>query len=124
MFDKLDGSNIRAEWSRKQGFYKFGTRTRLVDKTDPILGCTPDLIVDKYGEDLDRIYRDNRYERAIAFFEFWGPNSFAGTHDLSSTLNTVTLFDVAPYKKGILPPREFLRFVENLDVPAILHAGK
>lgn len=25
-FDKLDGSNIRFEWSRKRGFYKFGTR--------------------------------------------------------------------------------------------------
>jgi len=27
VFDKLDGSNIRAEWSKKRGFYKFGTRT-------------------------------------------------------------------------------------------------
>ena len=25
-FDKLDGSNIRAEWNPKKGFYKFGSR--------------------------------------------------------------------------------------------------
>jgi hypothetical protein len=25
-FDKLDGSNIRAEWSKKNGFHKFGSR--------------------------------------------------------------------------------------------------
>lgn len=24
-FEKLDGSNIRAEWSKKQGWHKFGT---------------------------------------------------------------------------------------------------
>ena len=29
-FAKLDGSNIRAEWSRKKGFYKFGSRKRLL----------------------------------------------------------------------------------------------
>lgn len=35
-FDKLDGSNIRAEWNSKRGFYKFGTRNQLMDeKTDP-----------------------------------------------------------------------------------------
>ena len=26
-FDKLDGSNIRCEWSRKRGWYKFGTKS-------------------------------------------------------------------------------------------------
>ena len=24
VFDKIDGSNIRAEWNPKKGFYKFG----------------------------------------------------------------------------------------------------
>ena len=31
-FDKLDGSNIRGTWSKKRGFYKFGTRTQMLDE--------------------------------------------------------------------------------------------
>ena len=30
VFDKLDGSNIRAEWNPKKGFYKFGSRSQLL----------------------------------------------------------------------------------------------
>lgn len=42
-FKKYDGSNIRAEWSKKRGWYKFGTRTQLIDKTDLVFGVVPDL---------------------------------------------------------------------------------
>lgn len=124
IFDKLDGSNIRAEWSKKKGFYKFGTRTRLVDESDPMLGGTPKLIQDKYGDDLARIFQEQRYERAIAFFEFWGPKSFAGSHDLTSTENTVTLIDVNPYKKGILAPQEFIELFWDVELPSVLHKGR
>lgn len=123
VFDKLDGSNIRAEWSKKRGFYKFGTRTRLVDETDPLFGRTPAMIQDKYGKDLERIYKENRYDRAIAFFEFWSPESFAGHHPEDLSNSTVTLFDVNPYKKGILPPRDFLKLFGHLDVPRVVHVG-
>ena len=34
-FDKLDGSNIRAEWHPKKGFWKFGSRTRLLGTDQP-----------------------------------------------------------------------------------------
>lgn len=30
IFDKIDGSNLRAEFSSKRGFYKFGSRTQLL----------------------------------------------------------------------------------------------
>lgn len=38
VFDKLDGSNLRFEWSRKKGWVKYGTRRRLFDTTDPVFG--------------------------------------------------------------------------------------
>ena len=123
VFDKLDGSNIRAEWSKKRGFYKFGTRTRLVDETDLHFGQTPNMIMDKYGDDLAKVYRANRYDRAIAFFEFWSPESFAGSHPEDSSNSTVTLFDVNPYKKGILPPSQFLKIYGHLDIPRVIHEG-
>ena len=121
-FDKLDGSHIRAEWSKKRGFYKFGTRKRLMDETDPHFGKAKWLIIDKYAADLGEIFTKDRQERAVAFFEFYGPNSFAGLHKEDDE-HTVTLIDVA-YNTGILEPKEFLKKFGHLDVPAVLWIGK
>jgi hypothetical protein len=120
-FDKLDGSNMRAEWNRKQGWYKFGSRTQLISDTSGFLNEFPDLLRQKYAEDLEAIFREERYESAVAFFEFWGPNSMAGHH--AREPHTVTLLDVSPYRKGILPPKEFLRLFGHLDVPGLLYEG-
>ncbi len=122
-FDKLDGSNIRAEWSKKHGWHKFGTRHRLVDSTDPIFGKAPKLVIDKYGEALGERLRAAKYEKAMCFFEMWGPNSFAGMHDVNDEL-TVTLFDIAPFKHGILQPQKFLKLVEGLDHAKVLYMGQ
>lgn len=121
-FDKLDGSNVRAEWNKKKGWFKFGTRNRLVDISDPIFGKVPQIIVNKYGENLAKALQDNGYERAMCFFEFYGPSSFAGMHDLKEE-QTVTLFDVAPFKRGILTPELFLKQFGHLDVPKVLWFG-
>jgi hypothetical protein len=43
VFDKLDGSNLRFEWKRKGGWYKYGTRHRLFDATDPGFGSAIEL---------------------------------------------------------------------------------
>jgi hypothetical protein len=121
-FDKLDGSQIRAEWCRKNGFYKFGSRGRLMDQNDPLLGEAVSLIQDGWAKELNYVYRDRRYDRAIAFFEFWGPNSFAGMHEIEP--HQTTLIDVAPYKKGILFPKEFLDLFGHLPIAKLLHQGK
>lgn len=122
-FDKLDGSNVRAEWSRKKAWHKFGTRHRLVDDIDPVFGKVPSLIVAKFGDDLGKALTDAGYERATCFFEFWGPGSFAGMHDPKAT-QTVTLFDVAPFAKGILEPEQFLKLFGHLDVAKVLYHGE
>jgi len=121
-FDKLDGSNIRAEWSRKRGFYKFGSKTHLIDAQYPVLGESVSLIQEKYEDDLGKIFTQQRYERAICFFEFCGPNSFAGSHAIEQ--HDVTLFDVCPYKKGILLPLDFLSLFGDLEHPKLLYRGK
>lgn len=122
-FDKLDGSNVRAEWNRKKGWFKFGTRNRLVDETDPVFGKVPTAIVNKYGDPLARALADSGYERAMCFFEFWGPASFAGMHDPKEE-QTVTLFDVAPFQRGILMPEDFLEKFGHLDHPKVLWFGE
>jgi hypothetical protein len=121
-FDKLDGSNIRAEWSRKNGFTKFGTRKRLLDAHEKPLGEAVELFMNKYSEDLGNIFRKARYERATAFVEFTGENSFAGYHE--DEKHTVTLFDIHVYKRGLLSAPDFLSLVEGkVDTAAVLYHG-
>lgn len=121
-FDKLDGSNVRAEWTKKKGWCKFGTRHRLVDASDPVFGKVPGIIVAKYGDDLAKALSDNGHDKAMCFFEFHGPSSFAGMHDVTEP-QTVTLFDVAPFAKGILSPASFLDQFGHLDIASVLYMG-
>lgn len=122
-FDKIDGSNIRAEWNSKRGFYKFGTKNQLMDQNSEPFGCAIKLIRDKYENDLSKIFNEQKWKDVICFFELWGPSSFAGSHVFSETL-TVTLFDVNPYKQGILSPKKFIELFGHLDIPKVLYEGE
>ena len=121
-FDKLDGSNIRAEWSRKKGFWKFGSRKRLVGRDEAVLGEAEQLVLDKYGDALGNVFRAQRWQKAVAFFELHGPRSFAGWHHEDDEY-TVTLFDVAGDKRGIMEPRPFLKTFGHLDHAPLLYSG-
>ncbi len=122
-FDKLDGSLIRAEWSKKNGFYKYGRKKGLLDHSNPVLLKAPALIKQKYEDQLNQIFRKRRWDRVIAFFEFLGSHSFAGQH-LDDDDHKVVLLDVNPYKQGILDPRDFLKFFGDFDIPKVLYEGK
>ena len=122
VFDKLDGSNIRAEWSKKRGFYKFGTRHHLLGADDPMLGPSIELITKKYGDDLSHRFKELKYESAVAFFEYIGPRSQFG-HHLIDDPHDVVLIDVNPYKIGILDPDRFVASFGDLDIPKVLHVG-
>ena len=115
-FDKLDGSNIRAEWSRKRGFYKYGSRRRLVGADERPLGLSINLINDLYGDELSKRLLNERVDSAVCYFEFSGPNSFAGVHDENDNFDVV-LFDVSLYKKG------FIKFTNGLSIPKLIHRG-
>ena len=106
IYKKLDGSNIRVEWNKKQGFNKWGRRHGLLDDSNPILKRAPPLFLDIYSVEIEKIMASERIQEATFFMEFWGPNSFAGNH-LESEEQTVTLFDISVYKKGFLKPKEF-----------------
>lgn len=121
-FDKLDGSNIRAEWSRKRGFYKYGTRKRLLGVDERPLGLAIELINDQYGSELAQRFKDERVESAVAYFEFFGNNSFAGFHDERGDFQVV-LFDVSLYKRGFMGPKEFMKFTTGLLTPVMVYHG-
>jgi hypothetical protein len=124
LFDKLDGSNIRAEWSPKQGFYKFGSRTQLLTPEQVPLFPSIEAFKAKYGDELSSRFSKAKYERAVCFFEWSGPNSAFGSHtDPVEAMNPV-LIDIAVYKKGLMPPEKFIDFTAGLEIPKLLHVGK
>jgi len=112
VFDKLDGSSMRSEWTRKRGWYKHGRRRGLLDDSNPQLVEVPELFGRNLAEPLARIATKKRWEHLIVFYEFWGEQSIAGQHFQDDTKH-VTLFDVAVNKKGILGPKDFRRFFDR-----------
>ncbi len=121
-FDKLDGSNIRAEWSgKKRVFYKFASRKQLIDENTQILGEAISIIRSKYEKILSERFSVLKYESVVCFFEFFGAHSFAGQHEDES--HDVVLFDIAPYKKGLLHPSQFTELAKDLDIPRVIYKG-
>lgn len=121
-FDKIDGSNIRAEWNSKKGFYKFGTRNQLTDEKTMPFGRSIPLIRDKYQQELGKVFQEQGWKDALCFFEYWGEESFAGNHNFEKKMD-VTLIDVNPYKQGILEPAPFIQLFGHLDIPQVCYQG-
>ena len=132
-FDKIDGSNLRFEWSRKlskkanvSGFGKFGSRNQLIYKDNKNWGKAIEIFYEKYAEKLDRIFREDKYfqnaKKITVFCEFHGKNSFAGWHDPNDEMD-LTLFDVDIYQKGIMAPRDFIKKFSELGIPKIIYQG-
>ncbi len=125
-FDKLDGSNIRAEWNPKRGWYKFGTRNTMIDEKDLQFGEAITLFLNKYGDSLPKVFRTNksykRIESFVVFAEYVGEQSFAGRHS-SSDPKDIILFDVNQYKHGFVTPKNFVEDFGHLHIPDVIYTG-
>ena len=121
VFAKEDGSNVRAEWSKKRGFWKFGRRKALLDDSNEWLVEVEGIIMRDWAEPLSAIFKKQRLQKATAFFEFLGDNSFAGNHVAEP--HRCVLLDVAAHPKGILHPRDFVKVFKGLPHARLLHQG-
>ena len=122
---KYDGSNLRWEWSPKHGFNKYGTRQHLFDKTDPVFGPSIEMFQDTLAEEIVR--RTKEYirnpQRITAFTEFFGPNSFAGSHEPADT-KELRLFDIYLFQKGMLSVKDFIKHYGDMPQAAeIVYEG-
>lgn len=125
-FDKLDGSNLRFEMSQKRGFYKFGTKKTMIDTNSEPFGFAIDLFLSKYNEDLLKIFKEKEYRNVqsfVCFAELVGRRSEFGQHDFENDTFDIILFDVHQYKRGLIPPREFVRNFGHLHIPQIIYDG-
>lgn len=121
-FDKLDGSQIRAEWSSRAGFHQFGTRHRTLEASHPWLGEAIGLVRDKYEAEVTRVLSARKIHEALLFFEFGGPGSFAGRH--VEEAHDVVLLDLATFGRGLAPPGEFLGLFGHLHTARLLFHGR
>ena len=125
-FYKYDGSNLRWEWSKKRGWYKFGTRHRLFDESDPLYGQAIPIFTEQLAPEIERVLKDEyrKFDRVIVFTEFFGPSSFAGQH-LEQEPKELKLFDVNIHKKGLISPRDFVKEFGHLSFAAeVVYEGK
>lgn len=125
-FDKPDGSNLRFEWSKKRGFYKFGSRNVLIDEKHDQFGFAISLFLEKYSEGLNRVFRTKEYrdtQSFVCYAELVGSKSAFGQHDFENDTFDIILFDVDQYKKGLVPPQEFVRNFGDLGIPRIVYTG-
>ena len=123
LFQKLDGSNIRAEWNNKKGFHKFGSRKRLLDpNSDDILAGAIKLLKQK-EEFLTKFLRGRGVTECTMFFEFHGPKSFAGSHSDHLDDMNLTFIDATVNKRGFLKLSDLLDWYEEIGGPAKLYVG-
>lgn len=125
-FYKYDGSNLRFGWTRKAGWNKQGTRTRLFDETDSVFGGAIKVFKDNFADKLEQIFKRDKLIRssqsAIAFFEYFGPNSFAGQH--KDEPKELVLLDVNIHKKGLMCPNDFVAtFSTEVKTAELVYKG-
>jgi hypothetical protein len=129
-FYKYDGSNLRFEWQPKRGFFKFGSRTQLINEQTPIFGEGIEKFQDTMSLDiiarLENFYSKKvfkNFDRVVVFCEFFGEHSFAGNHDENDE-KQLKLFDVHLFKKGFVPPKDFVNIFDKFEnVAELMHYG-
>lgn len=130
-FDKLDGSNIRVKYTHKAGFTLFGSRHNLFDESFPLLAGSIPSFKERYEKPLtERFKKDKLFQKAkeiIAFGEWVGDKSYAGSHDPDDPTKRFVLIDVLIVLKDrheFVKPQEFVNmFQGEVEIPRVIYEG-
>jgi hypothetical protein len=125
-FNKIDGSNLRFEYSPKRGFYKFGTKNMIIDKKSEPFGFAIDLFLNKYSNNLTRIFKSKKFSNSLSFVcyaELFCETSKFGQHDFEHGNFDIILFDINQYKKGFISPKQFVEDFKEVGIPDIIYEG-
>ena len=126
-FEKLDGSNFRAKWTKKKGFHVFGTRTQLIDETTPFWSDMVNVFRNTLEEELVRLFEKEfkNDKEIIVFGEYLGENSFAGIH-ASEDKKKIIPFDVLVVnnQRKFLKPQDFIKTIgKRFETPRVIYHG-
>lgn len=134
-FNKLDGQNFCVKYNpRTKKFGPYGSRKRLVDASDDQFGeCVRFFENSVYMDELSRIVKENSGKKGLFtgveeitfYFEWYGPNSFAGVHVPGDEMH-LALIDVFLKKKGYIEPEPYYNlFVMNtkIETPESIYHG-
>jgi len=138
-FNKLDGQNFCATFKTKANkFTSFGSRTIQVDENSEseLAEAVVWFKAHKLDEKLTKIIKDNwkkgdvfqGVEETTFFFEWVGPNSFAGKHTLMDYANGemhLVLIDVFLKKKGYIEPDAYYELFKDseIEIPELIYRG-
>jgi hypothetical protein len=116
-FYKYDGQNLRWEWSKKKGWWKYGTRTTLFDESSPEFAPAIPLFMDRLAGPIESVlyrkYRHVQLNTVTVFTEWYGDKSIAGIHQPDDP-KKLRLFDVVINDEWV-PPRLFVKHFGHLD---------
>jgi RNA ligase len=132
-FEKLDGTNLFWEWHREFGWTDFGPRSgsyRLdpggvteFHTNHPGLEQAPELFA-TLGEQMHPILEAQPgIQHAVAYTEFLGERSFAGSHAPDDPKRLV-FFDLFIPGYGFVGPWRFLELFAGLPLPRVVYQGK
>lgn len=124
-FDKLDGSNLRFEYSHKRGFYKFGTRKQMIDESSDF-GFAINLFLEKYNESLSKIFKSREYRNIqsfVCYAELVGTKSRFGLHEFGNDVFDLVLFDIDQHKHGMVTPKRFIKDFGDTGIPRVVYEG-
>lgn len=133
-FNKLDGQNFCATYNyKKKTWGPYGSRTVTVDENSEQFGDVVKFfetsgykgilarIVDKHAGKKDVF---TGVDEITFFFEWYGPNSFAGKHKEGDEMH-LDLIDVFLKKKGYIEPKDYeMCFrVSGIGLPLLVYKG-
>lgn len=111
VFDKLDGNNLRFEWSKKRGWYKAGSRTQMIDANHEQFGAGVRWFMENTAEWIPTCFK-KAPQKLVVFGEWYGEKSFAGQHEPGDELR-FAVFDVCVDNRGFMDPKEFRKTFEG-----------
>jgi hypothetical protein len=140
-FEKYDGTNLHWTWNKSDGWHLFGTRrteffmNRIgaseFNKEHSALKNAPHVFNEQFRDRLTAFFSQHKVyslNKITVFFEFLGPNSFAGGHSELDVLNDdqdLILIDVM-VGKNIIPPKQLIDDFEWLNnfLAKVVYTGK
>ena len=134
-FEKYDGTNLHWKWDPQEGWTHFGTRrTQFTLDERGILGfqfnhmevrSAPRIFNDILRDKLTMfLCKHSVYSvsNVIVFTEFYGPNSFAGNHEITDE-HQLILIDVMVNGR-LLAPEVFIKDFSQFGSAQVIYTGK